>query len=133
MVQCAIGAVGGAFRPVNDAADPVARVSAKGATMNRRRFAQTMALTLPGTTLVLSPRLAKTEAQAPPQGEPLPPGQRPGAERHPQIRGAIRALEVAKKHLESAAHDFGGHRLRALEHVNQALGECRAALEFDRK
>ena len=98
--------------------------------MNRRAFARAMTLTLPGTAFLLSPSLAQTEAQAPAPGEPVPTGQRPPGERHPRIRAAMRALEVAKKHLEAAEHDFGGHRVRAIEHVNQALAECQAALEF---
>jgi hypothetical protein len=56
-----------------------------------------------------------------------------GKERHPAIHAAIRHLEQAKAALEKAQHDFGGHRTRAVEHVNQALEECRAALEYDKK
>lgn len=55
-----------------------------------------------------------------------------GQERHPEIRAAIRALENAKHHLESGSHDFSGHRVKALEHVNQALQECREALQADK-
>jgi predicted RNA-binding Zn ribbon-like protein len=54
-------------------------------------------------------------------------------EKHPEIHAAIRHLREAKQNLEHAAHDFGGHRAKALEHVNQALEECEAALNFDRK
>lgn len=54
-------------------------------------------------------------------------------EQHPEIRAAMRHLEQAKQSLEHAAHDFGGHRVKALEHVNQALAECNEALNFDRK
>jgi hypothetical protein len=55
----------------------------------------------------------------------------PAPERHPEILAAIRALENAKGHLESAAHDFHGHRVKAIGHVNQALDECNKALESD--
>jgi hypothetical protein len=54
-------------------------------------------------------------------------------ERHPEIQAAIRHLREAKMNLEHAAHDFGGHRVKALEHVNQALEECNDALNFDKK
>ncbi len=54
-------------------------------------------------------------------------------EAHPNIQAAIKALENAKRQLQTAAHDFGGHRVKALEHVNQALEECRAALRADVK
>ena len=53
--------------------------------------------------------------------------------RHPEIQAAIRHLREAKMNLEHAAHDFGGHRAKVLEHVNQALEECNDALNFDRK
>jgi hypothetical protein len=49
---------------------------------------------------------------------------------HPEIHAAIRHLEQAKAALEKAAHDFGGHRVKALEAVNHALEECHAALEY---
>jgi hypothetical protein len=54
-------------------------------------------------------------------------------EAHPHIEAAMKALEQAKGQLEHAAHDFGGHRVKALEHVNQALQECRDALRYDAK
>lgn len=54
-------------------------------------------------------------------------------ESHPEMRAAMRHLEEAKRNLEHAAHDFGGHRAKALEHVNQALAECNEAMNFDKK
>ena len=56
-----------------------------------------------------------------------------GRERHPKIRQAIRALQGAKDDLEDASHDFGGHRVEALEAVNNALKQLQAALEADKK
>ena len=54
------------------------------------------------------------------------------AERHPEIRQAMRALQRAKQELQEGAHDFNGHRAKALELTNQALEECRAALQADK-
>ncbi len=54
-------------------------------------------------------------------------------EEHPEIAGAMMHLKEAKQNLEHAAHDFGGHRVAALKHVNEALEECRLALESDKK
>ncbi len=54
-------------------------------------------------------------------------------EHHPEIAAAMTHLREAKQNLEHAAHDFGGHRSNALKHVNEALEECRLALEFDKK
>lgn len=67
-------------------------------------------------------------------GTPVPaamPQER--GERHPEIRAAMRHLEQARDNLQKGAHDFGGHRAKALEHTNHALEECRLALESDRK
>jgi hypothetical protein len=58
------------------------------------------------------------------------PGRPERGERHPQIHGAMRALNVAARHLERAEHDFGGHRAKALELVKQAEGELKEALEY---
>ena len=54
-------------------------------------------------------------------------------EKHPEIEAAMTHLKEAKQNLEHANHDFGGHRVTALKHVNEALEECRQALEFDKK
>ena len=54
-------------------------------------------------------------------------------EKHPESEAAMMHLKEAKQNLEHAAHDFGGHRVTALKHINEALEECREALEFDKK
>jgi uncharacterized protein HemX len=52
------------------------------------------------------------------------------AQRHPQIHAAMRALQNAAGHLERAAHDYGGHRRKALELVRAAEVELQAALAY---
>ena len=42
-------------------------------------------------------------------------------------------LREAKANLEHANHDFAGHRVAALKHVDEALEECRLALASDKK
>jgi hypothetical protein len=55
-------------------------------------------------------------------------------EPHPVIRAAIKDLERAKGSLENrAAHEFGGHRLKAIAAIAEALQELRLALEFEPK
>jgi hypothetical protein len=54
-------------------------------------------------------------------------------EKHPEIEAAIHHLRQAKQNLEHAAHDFGGHRAKALEHVNRALEECNQALKYHKE
>ncbi|HEX4785618.1 MAG TPA: hypothetical protein VH350_14850 [Candidatus Sulfotelmatobacter sp.] len=45
-------------------------------------------------------------------------------EEHPHIHQALEAMREAKHHLESAEHDFRGHRVKAIEHLNQAIHEA---------
>jgi hypothetical protein len=54
------------------------------------------------------------------------------AEPHPAIRAAINALQKARNDLQHAAHDFGGHRVAAIESIDRALEQLRLALQFDR-
>lgn len=48
----------------------------------------------------------------------------PAFEPHPEIRAALEGLRSAKAHLESAKHDFHGHRVAALKHVDEAIAEA---------
>ena len=54
------------------------------------------------------------------------------AERHPQSRAAMRDLASAQMRLEHADHDFGGHRVKAIGHIDKAQDELRKALDFDK-
>jgi hypothetical protein len=56
-----------------------------------------------------------------------------GKERHPHIRAAIHELREAKKELEIADHDFGGHRKEAVQAVDVAIRQLEKALKYDRK
>jgi len=55
-----------------------------------------------------------------------------GAEPHPEIRKAMRALNNAQGFLQHADHDFKGHREKALDLTQQAIKECQAALAADK-
>ena len=52
-------------------------------------------------------------------------------EAQPEMRAAIDHLREAQKNLESASHDKGGHRAKALEHVRQAIHEVELGMQFD--
>jgi hypothetical protein len=43
---------------------------------------------------------------------------------HPHIHEALESMRAAKHQLESAAHDFEGHRVKAIEHLDQAIHEA---------
>lgn len=54
-------------------------------------------------------------------------------ERHPELNHALRALTNAQRFLSQAAHDFQGHRARALELTQQAIAEVHQAMRVDHK
>ena len=54
-------------------------------------------------------------------------------ERHPHIRSAICELQEVKKELQTAAHDFGGHRADALRSCDEAFHQLQLALQYDKK
>ena len=53
-------------------------------------------------------------------------------EPHPDMRAAMGALNNALRHLETSKHDFGGHRVKAMEHTRAAIAEVQASFSFDR-
>ena len=55
-----------------------------------------------------------------------------GHERHPEIQAALASLYQAKDSLNHAAHDFAGHREKALDLVQRAIDECKQAMRADR-
>jgi len=55
-----------------------------------------------------------------------------GHEHHPEIHEALHALEVARRRMEHAKHDFGGHREAALRACDAAIEQLRLALQYDR-
>jgi ElaB/YqjD/DUF883 family membrane-anchored ribosome-binding protein len=51
------------------------------------------------------------------------------AEEDAEMRAAQRELKQARAHLQQADRDYQGHRRQAVEHLDEALREVRAALE----
>jgi len=54
-------------------------------------------------------------------------------EPHPHIKSAITELQAARTELQTAAHDFGGHRVDAIKAIDNALKQLRLAEKFDDK
>ena len=48
----------------------------------------------------------------------------------PYMQSALSYLQQAQDALMRAAHDKGGHRARALNLVNQAIGEVEAGIQY---
>jgi hypothetical protein len=86
--------------------------------------------------LLVSPHAAPNKANSPatPAASALPatPAAATPAEPHPQIREALGALRRAKEHMEHAAHDFGGHRVEAIEATNKAIEQLEICLKYDK-
>lgn len=53
-------------------------------------------------------------------------------ERHPELRRAMRQLQNAKASLQSAAHDYHGHRDQAIALIDQAISQIQQAMASDR-
>jgi len=63
----------------------------------------------------------------------VPQEKKQAGEQHPHMRAAIRELREAKQELQTAAHDFGGHRAEAVEAVDNAIKQLQLALQYDKK
>lgn len=48
----------------------------------------------------------------------------------PHMTAAMDALKSAKTHLQEAAEDKGGHRAAALKHVDEAMKQVQAGIDF---
>jgi hypothetical protein len=82
-------------------------------------------------TLAFPAAAAGPKAPAPPvPGAPAAAAVPAPPEPHPQIHEALEAMRNAKKHLESAEHDFGGHRVKAIEHLDQAIHEAEVCMSM---
>ena len=49
---------------------------------------------------------------------------------HPHIHEAIESMRAAKHHLESAEHDFDGHRAEAIKHLDMAIHEAEVCMSM---
>ena len=49
------------------------------------------------------------------------------------MRRALSLLEEARSELQQGTHEKGGHRVKAIEHIDLAIAEVRAGIEFDNR
>jgi hypothetical protein len=84
----------------------------------------TLLFTLAFPAAAAGPKAPAPPVPAAPAVAPTPATAAAVPEAHPQIHGALEAMQNAKHHLEMAEHDFDGHRAKALEHLNQAIHEA---------
>jgi len=53
-----------------------------------------------------------------------------GYEAQPNMEAAIQHLREAQNNLQNASTDKGGHRVRAMELINQAMSEVQAGMQY---
>ena len=53
------------------------------------------------------------------------------AEQQPAMQSALQTLEGAKRHLDSATADKGGHRAKAIVLTTEAIEETKKGIAFD--
>ncbi len=58
---------------------------------------------------------------------------RPARADQPKMQSALHSLRDARRDLEKADDDKGGHRRRALELVREAIEQVEKGIAFDRK
>lgn len=99
--------------------------------MKQRLTLWALGLAILGAALL--PLVFRAQPGSPHPGVPPAPipvaAASPAPQQHPRIEAAIHHLEEAKRELEAAPEEFHGHRVKAIDHVNQALAECHRALE----
>ena len=61
---------------------------------------------------------------------PVAPAAAAVPERHPHIDEALESMRAAKHHLETAEHDFDGHRAKAIEHLDKAIHEAEICMSM---
>jgi hypothetical protein len=89
----------------------------------------TLLLTLAFPAAAASPKPAATPAPlAVAPAAPATPAAAPVPERHPHIDEALEAMRAAKRQLQTAEHDFDGHRSKAAEHLDMAIREAEICL-----
>jgi hypothetical protein len=82
----------------------------------------TLLLTLGFSAAAAGPKAAATPA---PIAAAAPaPAAAPAMPMHPHIDEALESMRAAKHHLETAEHDFHGHRTKAIEHLDRAIHEA---------
>ncbi|HTT22460.1 MAG TPA: hypothetical protein VMG82_26270 [Candidatus Sulfotelmatobacter sp.] len=80
-------------------------------------------------TLAFSAAAAGPKAPAAPLPAAAPaPAATP--ERHPHIDEALEHMRAAKHELEVAEHDFDGHRVKSIDHLNQAIDEAEICMSM---
>ena len=90
----------------------------------------TVLLTLALPVAAAGPKAPAPPVPAAPAVAAIPAANAAVPEPHPHIHEAIEAMRNAKHHLESAEHDFDGHRVEAIKHLDQAIHEAEICMSM---
>jgi hypothetical protein len=74
----------------------------------------------------------QTPSPAPPAPQAPAKPQKGDTDKRPRLEKALEELRAIKQHLEKAPHDFGGHRVKAIEAVSEAIKQIELAAKFDK-
>jgi len=74
----------------------------------------------------------QTPSPAPPAPQAPAKPQKGETDKRPRLEKALEELRSIKQHLEKAPHDFGGHRVKAIEAVSEAIKQIELAAKFDK-
>jgi hypothetical protein len=71
-------------------------------------------------------------AQGTPPHTPAPPPPHHEKEPHPEMTRAKTQLQAAKASLQKAAHDYSGHRVKAIKAIDEAIKEIDLGIASDK-
>jgi len=91
------------------------------------------AFILTGTCYAQAPAAAPADAPAVAAPEKEKPAKHHEREHAPELHKALHKLKAAKQDLEKAAHDYDGHKAKAIEAVDHAISEIQEALDVEKK
>lgn len=80
--------------------------------------------TVLATLAISGAALPKAPAQPAAVAAPVAPILAATPEEHPHIHAALESMRGAKHELETAAHDFHGHRVESIKHLDMAIHEA---------
>src|SRR5712692_10015037 len=93
----------------------------------------TSAALIGALSLTLTTVRAQNTTPKPATEAPKPHQAGEALDKHPALHKAIVALFDAKRDLEHADHDFGGHRKQAIEDIDKAVAQLKLAMQYDKK
>jgi hypothetical protein len=96
----------------------------RGGTMKQIGFLTVLITAVLLITLATVGAAGPKAAAAPVAAAAPAPAAAPAMPPHPHIDEALEAMRSAKHHLETAEHDFHGHRVKAIEHLDRAIREA---------